>query len=278
MVAPTPKISIRCQCELLQISRSGYYRKPARESEKNMRIMEHIDRLHTEDPSAGARRLVRYLKRDGYGPVGRRRVRRLMRVMQIESVYCRPRTSARQAGAKIYPYLLGNLSIDRPNQVWCSDITYIPMPRGFLYVVAILDWYSRKVLAWDVSNTYDADFCVRVLERAVARTGTGAEIMNTDQGSQYTSGVWLAALEAHGIRISMDGKGCWRDNVIIERFWRTLKYEDIYLWRYGDGHQLSHGVEKFVAHYNERRPHSSLGGATPSEVYADGGLFAKEVA
>jgi len=233
--------------------------------------MRHMDELHLEDPSAGARRLRDYLKQDGFGRIGRRRVRRLMRLMAMEAVYPRPRTTVPSGRAGRYPYLLGNLTIDRPNQVWCADITYIPMRRGFMYLVAILDWHSRKVLAWEISNTLDAAFCLRALGRAVEATGCVPEIMNTDQGCQFTSDEWTGFLKGRGVSISMDGKGAWRDNRIAERFWRSVKYEDVYLRSYEDGRALRAGLARYMTRYNGRRPHQSLGGATPCEVYSGGG-------
>ena len=271
MIAQDAPLSIRRQCTLVGVSRNRYYRKPSEVSAEDLRIMERMDRLHLEDPSAGARRLAEYLKRDGFGPIGRRRVRRLMRLMAMEAIYPRPRTTIPSGQAGRYPYLLRNLTIDRPNQVWCADITYIPMRRGFMYLVAILDWYSRKVLAWELSNTLDPAFCLRALRRAVTETGTRPEIMNTDQGSQFTSDEWIDFLKERGISISMDGKGTWRDNVIVERFWRSVKYEDIYLRCYGDGQELSDGLERYMRRYNHRRPHQSLGGATPEEAYSGRG-------
>jgi len=269
MIDESAGLSIRRQCELLKVARSRYYRGPAEESEENLKIMEHMDRLHLEAPEAGARMLAQLLRDDGYGPIGRRRVRRLMRVMGMEAIYTRPRTSQREPGAHIYPYLLGNITTDHPNQAWCTDITYVPMERGFMYLTAIMDWYSRKILAWEVSNTMDVGLCLRVLEKAIAQTGTTPEIMNTDQGSQYTSDDWIGKLVEHDIRVSMDGKGRWRDNVVIERFWRTVKYDDIYLWRYANGTELRRGLERYIKRYNDRRPHSSLEHATPSAVYSD---------
>lgn len=268
MIDASAPLSIRRQCELLKVSRSRYYRGPAEESEENLKIMEHMDRLHLEAPEAGARTLASMLRDDGFGRVGRRRVGRLMGVMGMEAIYPRPKTSRRDPDAHIYPYLLGNIKIEHPNQVWCTDITYVPMERGFMYLTAIMDWYSRKVLAWEISNTMDVGFCLRVLESAITITGTTPEIMNTDQGSQYTSADWIGKLVEHGISISMDGKGRWRDNVVIERFWRTVKYDDIYLWRYGNGTELRRGLERYIKRYNERRPHTSLDRATPSAVYS----------
>jgi putative transposase len=268
MIDEAAPLSVRRQCELLNVARSRYYRGPSKESEENLKIMEHMDALHLEDPAAGARKLALYLRDDGFGQVGRRRVRRLMELMGIEAIYCRPRTSRPGDGRQIYPYLLRKLKIDRPDLVWCTDITYVPMEHGFMYLTVIMDWYSRKVLAWEISNTLDVEFCLRALKKAIARAGTTPEIMNTDQGAQYTCERWITTLDEHGIKISMDGKGRWRDNIVVERFWRTVKYDDIYIWRYADGLALSEGLERFICRYNDRRPHDSLGGAKPSEVYS----------
>lgn len=271
MIDAAEPISIRRQCVLASVSRNRCYRKASEVSVEDLSIMERMDQLHTEDPSAGARRLAAYLQREGLGSLGRKRVRRLMRQMAMQAVYPRPRTTIANARAARHPYLLRNLKIERPNQVWCADITYIPMRRGFLYLVAILDWHSRKVLAWEVSNTLDTAFCLRALRRAIEITGVCPQIMNTDQGTQFTSDEWTGLLKNRGISISMDGKGAWRDNVIIERFWRSLKYEDVYLRSYADGQKLTDGLQRYIEHYNERRPHQSLGNATPQEIYSGQG-------
>jgi len=271
MISVADPISIRRQCTLAGVCRNRCYRKPSEISSEDLSIMERMDKLHTQDPSAGARRLAAYLMREGFGSLGRKRVRRLMRQMAMEAVYPRPRTTIANARAARHPYLLRNLKIERPNQVWCADITYIPMRRGFLYLVAILDWHSRKVLAWEVSNTLDTAFCLRALQRAISLSGTCPQIMNTDQGTQFTSDEWTGFLKQRGISISMDGKGAWRDNVIIERFWRSLKYEDVYLRSYADGQKLADGLQRYIQHYNERRPHQSLGNATPHEIYSGHG-------
>ncbi len=268
MVEREDELSLRRQCDLLGVSRNRLYREASETSAENLRVMERIDMLHLEDPSAGARRLADYLERGGFGRLGRRRVRRLMRTMALEAVYPRPRTTLPLSQAARYPYLLRNVTIDRPNQVWCADITYLPMRRGFMYLVAILDWRSRKVLAWELSNTLDTAFCVRALRRAIAKAGTAPEIMNTDQGCQFTADEWIGLLKERGVSISMDGKGAWRDNVIVERFWRSVKYEDVYLKSYTDGLELSNGLRRYMQHYNERRPHQGLDGATPDEMYA----------
>lgn len=267
MIETDGKLSVRRQCDLLSVSRSGVYRQPSPASEEDLRIMEAMDRLHLEDPTAGARRLALYLRRDGFDGIGRRRVRRLMRLMAMEAIFPRPRTTIPSGQAGCYPYLLRNLPIDRPDRVWCADITYIPMRRGFMYLVAIVDWFSRRVLAWELSNTLDAAFCVRALRRALAAAGRAPEIMNTDQGVQFTSEEWVGALKQRGISISMDGKGAWRDNRIIERFWRTVKYEDVYLRSYADGQELRGGLSAFIGRYNSRRPHQGLAGVTPDEAY-----------
>lgn len=260
-------MSLRRQCELMSVSRNRLYRQPSEMSEKDQRIMRRMDELHLEDPSAGARRLARYLRREGLGSIGRRRVRRLMRLMQMEAICPRSRTTLPDGKAGRYPYLLRNLTIDRPDQVWCADITYIPMRRGFMYLVAILDWHSRRVLAWEISNTLDAAFCLRALRRAIEATGVAPEVMNTDQGCQFTSDEWTGFLKERGVSISMDGRGAWRDNVVVERFWRSTKYEDIYLRCYCGGGELRDGVRDYIARYNGRRPHETLGGATPDEAY-----------
>ena len=228
--------------------------------------MELLDRLHLEDPSAGVRRMQRYVQRMTGIQLGRKRVRRLMRLMGIEAIYPRKRTTIPGGPSGIYTYRLRNIEIDRPGQVWCADITYIPMRRGYMYLFSILDWFSRKVLAWELSTTLDTDFCLRCLERALKIYGK-PEIMNTDQGCQFTSDKWTRRLEGAHVTISMDGKGRWLDNVVVERFWRTIKYEDIYLKSYENPRELAKGVNAFVLRYNTIRPHQSLEGKTPTEVY-----------
>jgi putative transposase len=267
MIERKDKLSLRRQCDLLGVSRKRLYREASETSAEDLRIMAQLDKMHVRDPSAGSRRLAGYLERGGFGRLSRRRVRRLMRTMALEAVYPRPRTTLPASAAGRHPYLLRNVTIDRPNQVWCADITYLPMRRGFMYLVAILDWRSRKVLAWELSNTLDTAFCLRALRRALAKTGTTPAIMNTDQGCQFTADEWIGLLKEQGVSISMDGKGAWRDNVIVERFWRSVKYEDVYLKSYTDGLELSHGLRRYMQHYNERRPHQSLDGATPDEAY-----------
>ena len=226
--------------------------------------MKLIDRQYLATPFYGARRIAAWLKKQGYR-VNRKRVRRLMRLMGLKAIYRRPRTSQPAPGNKIYPYLLSGVEITRPNQVWAADITYIPMARGFLYLVAIIDWYSRYVLAWRLSNTLDAGFCVEALEEAL-RKGR-PEIFNTDQGAQFTGEAFTGLLEQHGVRISMDGKGRYSDNLFIERLWRTVKYEEVYLKAYDDGRDARIGIGNYFRFYNTERPHQSLGYRTPAEVF-----------
>lgn len=272
MVDPFNKnVTISKQCDLLSISRSGWYYDPKGESPLNLHLMRLIDEQFLETPYYGSRQMARHLQRQGYN-VGRHRVRRLMRLMGIEAVYQKPRTSDPHPCHKTYPYLLRGLEITRANQVWCTDITYIPVKRGFLYMVAIMDWYSRKVLSWRLSNTMDTGFCVEALEEAIVRYGK-PEIFNTDQGSQFTSFDFTGVLKENGIKISMDGKGRWMDNVFIERLWRSLKYECVYLNAFDNGLQARQKIGAWIAHYNETRPHSSFDGLTPGEVY-DGRNFA----
>jgi putative transposase len=260
-----PELSIVRQCELASISRSGFYYQPAGETPLNLELMWLIDRQFLETPWYGSRQMARHLRREGY-PVGRKRVRRLMATMGLEPIYQRPRTTVPHPEHQIYPYLLREMVIERPNQVWCADITYIPMRRGFLYLVAVMDWASRKVLSWRVSNTMDADFCIEALEEALERFGK-PEIFNTDQGSQFTSPRFTGVLRAAGVRISMDGRGRWMDNVFIERLWRSLKYECIYINAFETGSALRAGLREWIGYYNARRPHSALAGRTPDEAY-----------
>lgn len=260
------QLSLRRQCQLLHVPRSVVYYELAGESTENLRLMEMLDRLHLDDPSAGVRRMQWYVSRlTGVQP-SRKRVRRLMRLMAIEAIYPRKRTTIPGGPSGIYPYRLKNIEINRPGKVWCADITYIPMRRGYMYLFAILDWFSRKVLAWELSTTLDTDFCVCCLDRALKIHGK-PEIMNTDQGCQFTSDKWISRLKCADVTISMDGKGRWLDNVVVERFWRTIKYEDIYLKSYENPRELSKGVNAFVLRYNTIRPHQYLEGKTPTEVY-----------
>ena len=259
------KLSVVRQCTLLNISRSGLYYTPRGESALNLALMQEIDRAFTEWPFMGVCQMRDYLALQGFG-AGKKRVRRLMRLMGLEAVYQRPKTSIPHPEHKRYPYLLRDLSITRSNQVWCADITYIPMRKGFLYLVAIMDWYSRKVLSWRLSNTMDTDFCVSALEEALAKYGT-PDIFNTDQGSQFTSVAFTSALRDNAVRISMDGRGRWLDNVFIERLWRSLKYENVYLHAYETGSEARAGIGRWFDFYNRLRPHSSLCGITPDMCY-----------
>lgn len=260
-----PDLSIVRQCELVSINRSTFYREPAPETALNLTLMRLIDEQFLETPWYGSRQMTRHLRREGQG-VCRKRVRRLMRKMGLVPIYQRARTTVPNPEHRVYPYLLRDLTINRPNQVWCTDITYIPMRHGFLYLVAVMDWATRKVLSWRVSNTMDVGFCVEALEEAMTRFGK-PEIFNSDQGSQFTSPQFTAVLSAAGVRISMDGRGRWMDNVFIERLWRSLKYECVYLYAFETGSELRAGLTKWIGYYNDRRPHSSLAGQTPNEAY-----------
>jgi len=261
-----PKLSIVRQCELVSISRASLYRQPAGETPENLELMRLIDEAFLEMPWYGSRQMARHLKRLGWC-VGRKRVRRLMRKIGLSAIYQAPKTSVPHPRHRIYPYLLRHLTIDRPNQVWCADVTYIPMRRGFLYLVAIMDWASRKVLAWRLSNTLATEFCVAALEDAIAQYGR-PDIFNTDQGSQFTSFAFTNTLKDAGIRISMDGRGRWMDNVFIERLWRSLKYECVFLNAFETGSEARDGIGRWIDYYNRRRPHSAFDGATPDEAYA----------
>ena len=266
MIEPSHKdLSIVSQCQLLSISRSGLYYTPKGESPLNLKLMQLIDQQYLLTPFYGSRQMTRYLIREGYC-VGRHRIRRLMRLMGLSALYQSPRTTIPHSVHKIYPYLLKGLDINRPNQVWCTDITYIPIKRGFLYLVAVMDWYSRKVLSWRLSNTMDARYCVEALEEALDKHGT-PEIFNTDQGSQFTSSDFTDVLKKNEIKISMDGKGRWMDNVFIERLWRSLKYECVYLKSFETGQQAREEMSSWFDFYNCNRPHSTFAGRTPNEVY-----------
>ena len=260
-----PKLSVARQCELVSISRSGFYYQPAGETPLNLMLMRLIDEQFLETPWYGSRQMARHLRRAGYS-VGRKRIRRLMARMDLVPIYQRPRTTVPHPDHQVYPYLLREMVIDRPNQVWCADITYIPMRRGFLYLVAMMDWSTRKVLSWRVSNTMDVEFCIEALEEALARFGR-PDIFNTDQGSQFTSPRFTGVLRDARVRISMDGRGRWMDNVFIERLWRSLKYECIYLHAFETGVELRAGLAYWIGYYNARRPHSTLAGRTPDEAY-----------
>ena len=266
MVDPKhPTLPVKRQCQLVSISRSCYYGSRQGESDLNLTLMRLIDEQFMETPFYGSRQMARHLKRQGY-VVSRKRVRRLMAKMGLQAIYQKPKTTVRHPEHQIYPYLLRGLTIDRPNQVWCTDITYIPMRRGFLYLVAIMDWFSRKVLAWRLSNTMDVEFCIEALEEAMAKHGR-PEIFNTDQGSQFTSPRFTQVLRDANVRPSMDGRGRWMDNVFIERLWRSLKYECVYLNAFETGSEARLGIGRWIEYYNHFRPHSTFAGLTPDEVY-----------
>jgi putative transposase len=265
MINPEHKLSIRRQSELLEISRSTVYYRPRPMSDADLMLMRRLDELHMNYPFAGSRMLRDLLSLQGL-EVGRRHVRTLMRRMGIETLYRRPNTSKPAPGHKIYPYLLRGIAITRPNQAWAMDITYIPMARGFVYLAAIVDWFSRRVLAWRLSITMDTSFCIEALDEALSQYGR-PEIFNTDQGSQFTSEAFTGRLKEEGIQISMDGKGRWCDNVFVERLWRSLKYEHVYLHAYESVSEARGKIASYIQFYNSRRPHSSLGAQTPDWVY-----------
>jgi putative transposase len=266
MIEPEhPGLSVTQQCELLGLPRSSYYHVPAPEPEENLRLMRVIDETYLAYPFFGSRQMARWLRRQGHD-VNRKRVQRLMRLMGLEAIYQKPNLSRALAGQRVYPYLLRNLAVTRPNQVWATDITYLPVQGGYVYLCAVLDWHSRCVLAWELSNTLDASFCVRAVQRAIDRHGP-PEIFNTDQGCQFTSAEFTAPLLALGVKLSMDGKGRCLDNVFVERLWRTVKYEEVYLKSYVSMVDAHAQLDRFFRFYNERRPHSSLGDATPGETY-----------
>jgi putative transposase len=260
-----PRLSIVRQCELVAISRSGFYHRPAGETALNLELMRLIDAQFLETPWYGSRQMARHLRHEGYG-AGRKRVRRLMARMGLAPIYQRPRTSVPHPEHRVFPYLLRDLVIGRPNQVWRADITDLPMRRGFLYLVAVMDWATRKVLAWRVSNTLEAEFCLEALEEALARFGR-PESFNTDQGGQFTSPRFTGVLQRAGVRVSMGGRGRWLDNVFIERLWRSLKYECVYLHAFETGSELRAGLARWVGYYDAGRPHSALAGRTPDEAY-----------
>ncbi len=262
-----PKLSMRSQCVLLSVARSSVDYQAVEESEEDRRIKRLLDEIYLKDPTLGSRRLVTVLQRDYGLKVNRKRVRRLRQEMGQESIWCRPRTSIANSDHRKYPYLLRGLKITAPNQVWCTDITYVPMPGGHAYLCAVMDWYSRKVLGWTVSNTMDTTLCLRTLDKAIANAGCTPEIFNTDQGCQFTSMEWTGRLEGLGVKISMDGKGRWMDNVFIERLWRSVKYEEIYLREHGTIPELIDGLDRWFDRYNSWRPHEALGDLTPDQVY-----------
>jgi putative transposase len=267
MIDKSHELPVTRQCELLDISRSTVYYEPVPVPEEDLAVMRELDEIHLLRPFLGSRRLVDELRDKGF-IVNRKRLRRLLRVMGIRAIYPKPRTTKPGSGAshRIYPYLLEGLGIVRPNQVWASDITFIPMARGFGYLVAIIDVYSRRVLSWRLSNSMDTRFCIEALEEALTRFGR-PEIFNTDQGSQFTSQAFTSLLEENEIRISMDGKGRWKDNIFIERFWWSLKYEHVYLHAYENLWQARKGIQTYIEYYNGERRHSSLEKQTPEQAY-----------
>ena len=263
-----PRLSVATQCRLLSIPRSTFYHRPAGETAENLALMVLIDRQFMETPFYGVRQMTRHLRNEGHA-VNPKRVRRLMRLMGLMPIYRKPNTSKPAKGRRPFLYLLRGLTIDRPNQVWCADITYLPMRRGFLYLVAIMDWHSRRVLSWRLSNTLEAEFCADALEEAIACFGP-PEIMNTDQGSQFTAFAWTNPLRKAGICISMDGKGRFLDNIFIERLWRSVKYECVYLHAWETGFEARARRRTWFDFYNHRRPHAALDGRPPAVVYRTG--------
>jgi len=265
--AEHPALSIRRQCELLELNRASWYYEPAPESAENLALMRRIDEQYLATPFFGSRQMTVWFQRQGQ-VINRKRVRRLMRLMGLEAIYAKPRTTQRDARHQIYPYLLRDLTITRVDQVWGADITYVPMRHGFLYLVAILDWYSRYVVAWRLSNSLEGSFCQECLDEALVRSRP--EIINTDQGVQFTSDAWTSRLQAQGVAISMDGRGRALDNVFVERLWRTVKQEHVYLHDYATVWEAEEGLAGYFRFYDEERPHSRLGKRTPAEVYRSG--------
>jgi putative transposase len=259
-----PTLSVRRQCALLGLNRSGLYYEPVEETAENLRLMRRIDEQYTAYPFYGSRRMTAWLNEEGE-EVNRKRVQRLMRQMGLEAIYPKPKLSTAGKGHRIYPYLLRGVKVERPNQVWSSDITYVPMSSGFMYLAAVIDWYSRYVLAWKLSNTLDGTFCLEMLEEALR--GGRPEVFNTDQGVQFTAEAFTRTLETAGVAVSMDGRGRALDNVFVERLWRSVKYEDIYVRCYEDVPGLWRGLDRYFVFYNYGRLHQSLGYRTPSDVY-----------
>ncbi len=265
MINPSHKMPVAKQCRTLELPRSSVYYLPRQVLPSDLVLMRRIDELHLEYPFAGARMLMSMLRREGH-KIGRRHTSTLMKKMGINALYCKPNTSKRHPAHKVYPYLLRNIKIERPNHVWAADITYIPMKRGFVYLFVVMDWATRKVLSWRLSNTLSTDFCIDAVREAFGLHGT-PEIFNTDQGSQFTSVEFTDLLKEKGIAISMDGRGCWRDNVFVERLWRSIKYEEVYLHAYESVSEARRGLERYLTFYNHHRPHSKLDRSTPDEIY-----------
>lgn len=262
---PHPQFSIQEQCALLKVPRSTLYYKPEPVNDEELKLMRRIDEIFTKWPFYGARRMVAELRGEGW-IVNRERVTRLMRLMGIEAIYQKPNTSRKHPNHKIYPYLLKNLTIERPNQVWCADITYIPMAHGWVYLVAVMDWFSRRVLAWRLSITMETDFCVEALQEAMDKYGK-PEIFNTDQGVQFTAAAFIETLQAQGVQISMDGKGRFLDNIFIERLWRSLKYEEVFIKAYASVAEARRSIGNWISFYNDERKHQSLEYCTPKEIF-----------
>lgn len=262
-----PKLPVTRQCELLGLPRSSFYYQPEPPSEDDQRMMRRIDELYLAYPFYGSRQMARALRREGH-TINRKRVQRLMRLMGLEAIYQKPNLSRPDAAHKIYPYLLRHLAVTRPNQVWATDITYVPLQGGFIYLCAVIDWFSRRVLAWELSNTLDATFCVRAVARAITAHGV-PEIFNTDQGCQFTSTEFTQPLLELGVKLSMDGKGRALDNVFVERLWRTVKYEEIHLRGYVSVVDAHAHLDRYFRFYNHRRPHSSLDDRTPDEAFRE---------
>jgi putative transposase len=262
-----PELSVRRQCELVGLNRSTLYYEPVPETPENLALMRLIDQEYTAHPFFGSRKILRWLIGQGH-EVNRKRVQRLMRVMGLEAIYPKPKLSLAGRGHKVYPYLLRDVAIERVNQVWSADITYIPMPSGFMYLAATIDWFSRYVVSWKLSNTLDGSFCQEMLEEALGRGKP--EVFNTDQGVQFTAGAWTGRLESAGVSVSMDGRGRCLDNVFVERLWRSVKYEDVYLKGYERVPELGCGLRAYFGFYNTERPHQSLDYRTPAEVYGVG--------
>ena len=265
-----PGLSVVKQCRLLQLSRSSVYYRPKPSKPADLELMAGMDRQYLKTPYYGSRRMTAWLRTQGY-LVNRKRVQRLMRAMGLEAIYRKPNTSKPASEHRIYPYLLKGVTVDRVNQVWAADITYLPMSQGFLYLVAIMDWHSRYVLAWKLSNTLEADFCIDALKEALSKGQP--EIFNTDQGSQFTSEAFSGLLLERGIKVSMDGKGRYLDNIFVERLWRSVKYEEVYLKAYRNGSEARIGIDAYLELYNRERPHQSLGYRTPAQVFASGRLL-----
>jgi putative transposase len=267
MIDRSHELPLTRQAKVLRLSRSGLYYQPEPVSPADLAIMRRLDELHLNYPFAGSRMMRDLLRGEGV-VIGRQHVITLMKRMRIKAIYRRPNTSKPAPGNKIYPYLLRGLTVDRPNQVWAMDISYIPMRRGFVYLAAVIDWHTRRVLAWRLSITMEVDFCLEAVEEAMARHGKPG-IFNTDQGSQFTSAAFTGLLAANGVRISMDGKGAWRDNVFVERLWRSVKYEEVYLKAYESVAEARASIGRYLNFYNCKRPHSSLGARTPDQAYFD---------